>query len=137
MFWRGDPLQRGFTLLEMMVALAIIAIGMLAIFRLQAQTVALAQAERFYTVAPLLAQELLSELRLTERSGLHETAGQFEAPYRDYTWQTTLERFPQPFRSAPAEDTAWPAERLLRLEVVIAAPALDISYTLHSAWLFD
>ena len=50
----------GFTLLEVLVAVAVTAIALLAVYRLQAQTIDLNYSIRFYAAAPLLAQDALA-----------------------------------------------------------------------------
>lgn len=53
--------QKGFTLLEIMVAVAIIAIAFTSVIKLHTQTVAMNIASNFYTRAPLLAQKVISD----------------------------------------------------------------------------
>ena len=53
--------QKGFTLLEIMVAVAIIAIAFTSILKLYSQTVAMNIASNFYAKAPLLTQKIISE----------------------------------------------------------------------------
>ncbi|MBW2583428.1 MAG: prepilin-type N-terminal cleavage/methylation domain-containing protein, partial [Deltaproteobacteria bacterium] len=52
----------GFTLLEVMVAMAIMAIVLVSVYRMHAQTLAMNTANRFYTQAPMLAQGKLAQL---------------------------------------------------------------------------
>ncbi len=51
----------GFTLLEVMIAIAIIAIALTSVLKLHTQTVAMNMASNFYAKAPLLTQKILSE----------------------------------------------------------------------------
>ncbi len=51
----------GFTLLEVMVAVAIIAIAFTSVLKLHTQTISMNMAANFYAKAPLLAQKLISE----------------------------------------------------------------------------
>lgn len=53
--------QKGFTLLEIMVAVAIIAIAFTSVLKLHTRTVAMNIGSNFYTKAPLLAQKIISE----------------------------------------------------------------------------
>lgn len=53
--------QKGFTLLEIMVAIAIIAIAFTSVLKLHTQTVAMNIGSNFYVKAPLLAQRIISE----------------------------------------------------------------------------
>ena len=57
----NKPDQKGFTLLEIMVAIAIIAIAFTSVLKLHTQTVAMNIASNFYVKAPLLAQKIISE----------------------------------------------------------------------------
>jgi general secretion pathway protein I len=53
---------RGFTLLEVMVALAVIAIGLTALLGSHSQSVSLATEAKFNTTVALLAQQKMTEL---------------------------------------------------------------------------
>jgi prepilin-type N-terminal cleavage/methylation domain-containing protein len=53
--------QKGFTLLEVMVAVAIIAIAFTSVLKLHTQTLTMNIASNFYVKAPLLAQKIISE----------------------------------------------------------------------------
>ena len=48
--------RRGFTLLEVMVAVAIVAIALSAVYKLYSQAFDMNQSARFYTTATLLAE---------------------------------------------------------------------------------
>ena len=71
---KGDRLQdrlsqSGFTLLEVMVALAILAIVIGSIMRLQSQTLSLQYVAKFEIHAPFLAQGKLSEVIQSNSTG--------------------------------------------------------------------
>ena len=53
--------QKGFTLLEIMVAVAIMAIAFTSVLKLHTQTVSMNIASNFYAKAPLLAQKIIAE----------------------------------------------------------------------------
>lgn len=78
----------GFTLLEVMVALAIIAIAFTAMLSSQARNVTLAAETKFNTTAPLLAQDILAryiaEKRMTSGTGQE---GDWGSDFPDYRWQ--------------------------------------------------
>ena len=83
--------DRGFTILEVMVALAILSIALTTVYRLHGQTMEMSARARFYNLAPLLAQGKLAEI---ERQGLTEAAdvnGDFGLTYPGYTWTVHIE----------------------------------------------
>jgi prepilin-type N-terminal cleavage/methylation domain-containing protein len=49
-------ISSGFTLLEVMVAMAIMAIVLVSVYRMHSQTLTMNMAARFYTQAPMVAQ---------------------------------------------------------------------------------
>ncbi len=80
------PSVCGFTLIEVMVSLAIIATALIPIFYLFSQTVDAEENSRFYTVAPLLANEKMAAVKsgLTSYRGV--STGDFEA-FPGYHWR--------------------------------------------------
>lgn len=81
----------GFTLLEVMVAIAIIAIVLVSIMRLQGQTIDMNASFRFYTQAPLLANDRMSEI-LADHDGAGGSAtGDFGEAFAGYSWQVDRE----------------------------------------------
>ncbi|MFZ2630998.1 MAG: prepilin-type N-terminal cleavage/methylation domain-containing protein [Desulfosalsimonadaceae bacterium] len=83
--------RRGFTLLEVMVAVSIIAIVLVSIVRLQGQTISMNETIRFYAVAPLLAQAKLSEITLKPEDFEGSQSGDFGDDYPGYTWKAEIE----------------------------------------------
>jgi general secretion pathway protein I len=83
--------KAGFTLIEVLVALAIITIALTSVYRLQSDTFRMSADGRFYTLAPLLAQSKLAEI---ERQGLKNSSdgsGDFGQEYQGYTWTVRIE----------------------------------------------
>ncbi|MEJ2038346.1 MAG: prepilin-type N-terminal cleavage/methylation domain-containing protein [Desulfosarcinaceae bacterium] len=83
--------RRGFTLLEVMVALAILAITLTSIYRLHAQTMVMSARARFYSQAPMLAQAKLAEM---ERKGIEnseDASGDFGDEHPGYSWSVRIE----------------------------------------------
>jgi general secretion pathway protein I len=80
----------GFTLLEVMVAMAIIAIALTAVLGSQSQSVSLASEAKFYTTAALLAQSKMAEIRLKKPDDLTSDSGDFGEDFPGYLWQVTL-----------------------------------------------
>lgn len=81
----------GFTLLEVMVAMAIMAIVLVSVYRMQAQTLTMNTAARFYTQAPMLAQSKLAQLEANSSGIIAGDSGDFGDKFPGYTWSTSTE----------------------------------------------
>ncbi|MGD9252217.1 MAG: prepilin-type N-terminal cleavage/methylation domain-containing protein [Desulfobacterales bacterium] len=91
--------QRGVTLLEVMVALGIAAVVLVAVYRLQMQSIAMERITQFHTQAPLLAQQLVAEIELQIADLPATDSGDFGEDFPDYTWSleaTDVEAFSDP-----------------------------------------
>ncbi len=66
---RGDPLMChcGFTLLEVVIAIAILAVGLMMLLSLQNQTIELSSYSKNLSLAMLIAKEKIVELEMRER----------------------------------------------------------------------
>ena len=86
--------DRGFTLLEVAVALFLIATTLLAVFRLQAQNLDLQSEADFITVARQLAQDRLA--RIQAESGFSEgiETGEFGEGHEGFSYQTEVREIP-------------------------------------------
>jgi general secretion pathway protein I len=85
------PNAKGFTLLEVMVAIAIIAIVLVSIMRLQGQTIGMNESFRFYTQAPLLANARMGEILSDPEGAGGSTSGDFGEAFAGYAWQVERE----------------------------------------------
>ncbi|HWJ68544.1 MAG TPA: type II secretion system minor pseudopilin GspI [Sphingobium sp.] len=85
--------QRGFTLLEMLVALAIFSIAALALVRLQAVSARTSADLRVRTMAQIVARNLMIE-RLTDPvvPALGASNGSSENAGRQWPWAQMVER---------------------------------------------
>ncbi len=79
----------GFTLLEVMIAVAILAIALTSLFGSQSKSVALATETRFNTQAPLLAQLQLTEILANEEIVPGE--GDFGDEFPGFRWELSVE----------------------------------------------
>ena len=81
----GFPLSSGFTLLEVMIAVAIIAIALTAVLGTQSRGISLAGEARFKRTASLLAQAKIADLR-----DLNPDSGAFGDDFPGYTYRWTV-----------------------------------------------
>jgi general secretion pathway protein I len=88
---QGLQPQRGFTLLEIMAALSILAIVLVSVYRLQAQTVAMNSEVRFYATAPMLAQLKMAEVESESPEDLGDDSGDFGEEFPDYRWNIVID----------------------------------------------
>jgi len=84
--------QGGFTLLEVMVAVAIIAIALTALLGSHSQSISLAGEAKFYTTASLLAQRKMAELELTGFDDLVSDRGDFGEEFPGYRWEVKVDQ---------------------------------------------
>ncbi len=88
----GRPVRStaGFTLLEVMVAVAVIAIAFVTLIGAQSQSVAIATGSKFDTMASLLAQQKMVELSLSGYGELHSGSGDFGTENPSFSWKTEV-----------------------------------------------
>ena len=81
----------GFTLLEVMVAMAIMAIVLVSVYRMHSQTLSMNTANRFYTQAPMLAQSKLAQLESSSAELISGDSGDFGEKFPGYSWNVAVE----------------------------------------------
>jgi general secretion pathway protein I len=81
----------GFTLLEVMVAMAIMSIVLVSVYRMHTQTLTMNTAARFYTQAPMLAQSKLAQLEAETSSIITGDSGDFGDKFPGYAWSITTD----------------------------------------------
>jgi general secretion pathway protein I len=85
-FWKNVGAQ-GFTLLEVLVAVAILAIAMVAILKANVQSLETLTKSRETNTASLLAASKLAEIEAVGVENWSEMRGDFAEDYPDYTWE--------------------------------------------------
>jgi general secretion pathway protein I len=86
-----SPDQSGFTLIEVVVALAIVAIGMLAVFKTIGDSVNNVEALRDRSFAGWIADNRITEIRLSgQMPSVEETAGEVDFAGRRWHWVTKV-----------------------------------------------
>jgi general secretion pathway protein I len=80
----------GFTLLEVMVAMAILAMALVGVYQLQSQSISLAAESRFKTSAALLAQSKMANVETAAILSIHTEEGDFGPDYPQYSWRLEI-----------------------------------------------
>jgi len=83
--------KTGFTLLEVMVALSIIAIVLVSLLISQSHSVSLQDESKFKTTAAMLAQKKISEIESKKGDQLYSEDGNFGDDFPNYFWETKVE----------------------------------------------
>jgi general secretion pathway protein I len=81
----------GFTLLEVMIAMAILAIALVAVYQSQSQSISMAGSSHFLTTASLLAQSRMTEIDAADPRDLAAGNGDFGDAFPDYQWQVEID----------------------------------------------
>lgn len=120
--------RQGFTLLEVMVALAILAITLTSIYRLHGQTMVLSARTRFYTQAPMLAQSKLAEIERQGMKNSEDGSGDFGQDVPGYSWAVRIEEVNGALIGEFLKDGQ---QHLVRIEIAITQEGED-TYTLRT-----
>ena len=118
---RGLRGRKGFTLLEMMISLMILAIAMTSVFRLQSMSAMMASQTRFETTAPLLAQMKMAEIMALDSDALGSDSGDFGDEFPEYTWNVSVEEM-------ESDILGTTAERLRRIDLSVIWGGDSYSY---------
>ena len=86
---RNKP--QGFTLLEVMIAVAVLAIALSAVLGLQSRSLTLAAESRFNTTASLLAQGKMAEAAVAGLGNLSSDSGDFGDLFSGYAWRLSVQ----------------------------------------------
>ncbi len=86
--------DHGFTLLEIVICLGLIALVLVAVFHLQAQNLDLQSEAQFMTTATCLLQERLSQIQSLEDIEEGTNSGDFGKDYPDYTYNQEVTEVP-------------------------------------------
>ena len=81
----------GFTLLEVMIAMAIIAIALTAVLGSQSQGLSLASEAKFSTTVSFLAQSKMAEIESEEPENLTGNSGDFGEDFPGYHWNLRID----------------------------------------------
>ncbi|UCG08237.1 MAG: prepilin-type N-terminal cleavage/methylation domain-containing protein [Desulfobacterales bacterium] len=82
---------RGFTLLEVITAVAIMSIVLVSVYKMHSQSITMNSEARFYTQAPMLAQGKLAELETSSEDEIAGDSGDFGENFPGYTWSVIVD----------------------------------------------
>ncbi|MBW2492551.1 MAG: prepilin-type N-terminal cleavage/methylation domain-containing protein [Deltaproteobacteria bacterium] len=122
---RSPRFQGGFTLLEIMVALSIIAIVLVSVYRMHAQTISMNNETRFYATAPMLAQFKMAEIESESLEDMGDDSGDFGDKFPDYRWNVVVDDV----ESSALENMA---KHLKKIDLIISLNNDEFSYSLRS-----
>ena len=78
--------KTGFTLLEVLIAMAILAMALVAVLQMQTQSISLSGESRFLTTASLLAQRKMADLEAEASLSNQSQKGDFAPHHPEYAW---------------------------------------------------
>jgi general secretion pathway protein I len=81
----GAPNKKGFTLLEVMIAVSILSVSLVALFGSQSRSLSQATEAHFNNIAPMLASLKLAEVQ-SRIIPLESNEGDFEDDYSNFSW---------------------------------------------------
>jgi len=84
-------LKPGFTFIEVLMAVSILAILLVGVHKLQSQMVSMSQTAQFFTLAPLLAQSQMAEMERRNFKDIQKDSGDFGGAYPGYVWSLSME----------------------------------------------
>jgi general secretion pathway protein I len=118
-------LSYGFTLLEVMVALAVMSIVLVSVYRMHSQSLAMNTAARFYTQAPMLAKSKMVEIEALSSSAFPQDSGDFGEEFPGYTWQASIADINSEILGEVAED-------LKRVDITVSLNEDQFVYNLRT-----
>jgi general secretion pathway protein I len=119
----------GFTLIEIMVAISIISIVLVTVYRMHAQTISMNVISRFQTTAPILAKKVLAETESKSLDDLVDDSGDFGNEFSDYKWQVSVKEIESDALGEIAND-------LKQIEVTVILNEDEDVYSIRSYRFF-
>lgn len=115
----------GFTLLEVMVALSIIAIALVSVYKLHTQSIDMLNDIKFYTTAPLLARSKMAEIENLAADELGDDSGDFGDDFPGFDWRVTV-------NEVESETLDTFAENLKRIDLEVSLNDNQFRYHLRT-----
>lgn len=80
----------GFTFIEIMMAMMILATALVAVYQLQSQSISMATESRFKTSAALLAQSKMTDIEAVATLSNRTEDGDFGTDFPQYSWRLAV-----------------------------------------------
>ena len=119
----------GFTLLEVMVAVSIIAIVLVSVYKMHTQTISMNYTARFNSIAPLLAQEKIAQYEIKSANELVDDSGDFGDELPGYKWSVAAEDVESDVLGIVADD-------LKKINVTISCNEDEFTFSSEAYRLF-
>ncbi|HIE64569.1 MAG: prepilin-type N-terminal cleavage/methylation domain-containing protein [Nitrospira sp.] len=94
MWNNSKKFRSGFTLLEIMIALAVVSISFVVLLGLRNRDIALASYSRHITVSTLLARQKITEVSVEGFPDLGFSEGGFGETYLEFKWRQEVKQTP-------------------------------------------
>lgn len=127
---RTTTSRHGFTLIEIMAAISIIAIVLVSVYKLHAQSVAMTGEVRFYATAPMLAQKKMAELESKSRKDISDESGDFGDQFPNYSFNIVI-------NDVESKELGNVAENLKRIDITVSFNKDEYTYDLRDYKLFQ
>ncbi|MEK6577220.1 MAG: prepilin-type N-terminal cleavage/methylation domain-containing protein [Nitrospirota bacterium] len=105
--WETKRDNHGFTLLEVMISIAIIAIAFVVLLGLRNNDIAINEYSRNLTMASILVQRKISEIELGGFPDLGETGGDFGQELPGFRWTEIVSPTPFDFAREIRVKVSW------------------------------
>ncbi len=122
---RNPQSKAGFTLLEIMVAISIMAIVLVTVFRMHAQTLSMTYSARFYATSPLLAQKKMVEIESKGQQDMTDDSGDFGDEFPGYRWRVAVE-------DVESKALGGIAENLKKIDILVTLNNDEFTYSVRT-----
>jgi len=122
---RNPQSKAGFTLLEIMVAISIMAIVLVTVFRMHAQTLSMTYSARFYATSPLLAQKKMVEIESIGQQDMTDDSGDFGDEFPGYRWRVAVDDF-------ESKALGGVAENLKKIDILVTLNNDEFTYSVRT-----
>jgi general secretion pathway protein I len=108
-----------------MVAMAIMSIVLVSVYRMHSQTLSMNFATRFYTQAPMLAQSKLAQIGVGASDTIAGDSGDFGEEFPGYSWSVAVEEVSSEALGEVADD-------LKRIDLTVSFNDNEYTYSVRT-----